>query len=221
MIYVTGDFHGEIERFKKHDIKKIKKGDYLIILGDFGFIWNGSDKEQKLLKWIGKRRFTTLFVEGTHDNYALLEKYPEAEFCGGIAKNISGRLYKLTRGHIFNIDSKKIFAFGGGETIDKDISEEGKTWWQNEIPSEEECNAAMTRLTEAGLSVDYVLTHDAPAIIRDFINLDLYSFNIIHKFFDYITKSCEFKKWYFGCYHMDKIITQKYAGVFKSVISLE
>lgn len=221
MIYVTGDFHGDIDRFSVRDIKRLKRKDYLIILGDFGFIWNGSKEEQKLLKWIGKRRFTTLFIEGTHDNYSLFENYPEVDFAGGRARHISGRLYKLTRGHIFNLDDKKIFAFGGGETIDKDVADEGKTWWQQEIPTEEECAEAMTRLESSACNVDYILTHDAPAIIRDFINLDLYSFNIIHRFFDFITKSCEFKKWYFGCYHLDKTVTQKYIGVFKDVQPLE
>ncbi|MBQ4100441.1 MAG: metallophosphoesterase, partial [Oscillospiraceae bacterium] len=124
MIYVTGDFHGDIDRFSARDIKRLKRKDYLIILGDFGFIWNGSKEEQKLLKWIGKRRFTTLFIEGTHDNYSLFENYPEVDFAGGRARHISGRLYKLTRGHIFNLDDKKIFAFGGGETIDKDVADE-------------------------------------------------------------------------------------------------
>ena len=50
MIYVTGDFHGDIDRFSARDIKRLKRKDYLIILGDFGFVWNGSKEEQKLLK---------------------------------------------------------------------------------------------------------------------------------------------------------------------------
>ncbi len=42
MVYVTGDMHGDFERFKLPAMKKLKKGDTLIICGDFGFLWDGS-----------------------------------------------------------------------------------------------------------------------------------------------------------------------------------
>ena len=33
--------HGDFERFKLPAMKKLKKGDTLIICGDFGFLWDG------------------------------------------------------------------------------------------------------------------------------------------------------------------------------------
>lgn len=35
MIYLTGDLHGDIERLKSKEMKKLKKGDTLIVCGDF------------------------------------------------------------------------------------------------------------------------------------------------------------------------------------------
>ena len=35
MICVTGDMHGDLSRFKDKKIKKLKKGDFLIVCGDF------------------------------------------------------------------------------------------------------------------------------------------------------------------------------------------
>ena len=55
MIYVTGDIHADLDRFKGKEAKKLKKGDTLIVCGDFGFVWDGSKKEQQVLKWIGKQ----------------------------------------------------------------------------------------------------------------------------------------------------------------------
>ena len=52
MLYVTGDTHGDYERFTSSALKKLKKGDTLFICGDFGFIWDGSKNEEKLLKKI-------------------------------------------------------------------------------------------------------------------------------------------------------------------------
>lgn len=50
MIYVTGDVHADLGRFKGKAAKKLKKGDTLIVCGDFGFVWDGSKKEQRVLK---------------------------------------------------------------------------------------------------------------------------------------------------------------------------
>lgn len=49
MIYITGDTHGEVERLVPSKLRALKEGDTLIVCGDFGFIWDGSKKEQKIL----------------------------------------------------------------------------------------------------------------------------------------------------------------------------
>ena len=46
MIYVTGDIHGQIDRFKEKELKALKKKDTLFVLGDFGFLWDGSRQEE-------------------------------------------------------------------------------------------------------------------------------------------------------------------------------
>ena len=84
MIYLTGDLHGDIERLKSKEMKKLKKGDTLIVCGDFGFVWDGSKKEQSVLKKLGKSKYQILFAEGTHDNLDLLEQYPAEDWNGGM-----------------------------------------------------------------------------------------------------------------------------------------
>ena len=69
MICVMGDTHGDYSRFSHKAIKRLKKGDFLVICGDFGFVWDGSDREKSVLKKIDGKRFTTLFLAGSHDNY--------------------------------------------------------------------------------------------------------------------------------------------------------
>jgi predicted phosphodiesterase len=143
MIYITGDLHGDIARFKSKAFRKLKKNDTLIVLGDFGFLWEGGRAEEKLLRWIGKRKYQVLFIEGTHDNLDLLEQYPESDWCGGKAREISGKLRHLTRGHIFELEGKSFFAFGGGESADADARQ---SWWSRELPTTEEITAARERL---------------------------------------------------------------------------
>ena len=67
MIYVTADTHGDLERFKGSKTRWLRKTDTLIVLGDFGFLWDGSREEQKKLHWLTKRRYKLLFLDGCHD----------------------------------------------------------------------------------------------------------------------------------------------------------
>lgn len=53
MIYITGDIHGDFSRFKSPLLRKLKKNDALIVCGDFGFIWEGTQAERKILKKSG------------------------------------------------------------------------------------------------------------------------------------------------------------------------
>ena len=49
MVYLTGDTHGELERFKHGRLRWLGKRDIVVVLGDFGFVWDGSKEKQKKL----------------------------------------------------------------------------------------------------------------------------------------------------------------------------
>ena len=72
MVYLTGDTHGDIDRFKHGKLRWLGKRDTVVVLGDFGFVWDGSKEEQKKLDWLRKRPYTLLFLDGSHENYDLL-----------------------------------------------------------------------------------------------------------------------------------------------------
>ncbi|MDF2567050.1 MAG: hypothetical protein K0R90_506 [Oscillospiraceae bacterium] len=221
MIFVTGDLHGDVERFKNPEIKKLRKGDTLIICGDFGFIWTGDKKEQKILKWIGKHKFNVLFVEGCHDNYDLLNGYETSEWNGGNVRRISGNLMQLCRGELFEIEGKKVFAFGGGDSDDHDERIENELWWKEEQPTTQQIQSAADKLTQEDYKVDYIVTHDAPAKLKGFINIEDNDCSYINSFFDLIAQNCEFSMWYFGKYHVDKIVPPRYRAVFRDIVRTE
>lgn len=223
MIYLTGDLHGDMERFKSKEIKKLKKGDTLIVCGDFGFVWDGSKKEKSILKKLGKRKYQILFVEGTHDNLDLLAQYPLEDWNGGKVRRISGSLLKLERGNVFEIEGKKVFAFGGGESPEMDIRANDGTWWEQELPTEEEIIAARQTLAAHDNEVDYIVTHECSTAVRHFIDMEMDGehTNLMAQFFDEITEQVKFKRWYFGCYHMDKVIPPRYYATFAKVLPLE
>lgn len=221
MVYVTGDLHGDMERFDEKVLKKLKKNDTLIVLGDFGFLWDGSKAEQKNLKWLTKRRYQLLFIDGCHENFDMLKEYPEVEYKGGKARHLGGNLYYIMRGSILEIEDKKLLCFGGAESWDKEDREEGINWWRSELPSSAELEYCANNLRRVNGKVDYVLTHDAPQQILEFTQLMKGQPNWLHNFFDQIRQKAEYKKWLFGRYHKDLTLSSKAQAVFLDVVPLD
>ncbi len=224
MICVIGDTHGDYSRFSHKKIKALKKGDYLVICGDFGFIWDGSDKEKPVLKKIGSKRYTTLFLAGSHDNYDLLEQYPEEDFLGGRARNICGNLYMLSSGYIFDIGEKKAFAFGGGQAVDIEARMENSTWWEQELPDEAKLEEGSRRIAEAGGRVDCIFTHEPPASLAEFLQTGTPSVqptSRLNIYFDKMKNEVQFDMWFFGKLHKNKLIPSRYAAVFDEPYIME
>ena len=158
MIYLTGDTHGELERFQSPAVRRLRRGDSLIVCGDFGFLWNGGAAEEKILKKLGSKKYNILFVDGAHENYELLEKYPVAEWNGGKAQQISGNLYHLMRGQVFTLEGKTLFTFGGGESKERQMYKDVGRWWPQEMPSREEMEEGVANLRAHQMQVDYIVT---------------------------------------------------------------
>ncbi len=220
MVYITGDMHGDEDRLYDKSMRKLKEGDTLIICGDFGFIWSGGDKEKKLLEYLGSRKFNVCFLDGTHENYDLLNKYRETVWKGGRVHRIYGNLFHMCRGQIFNIEGLRYFTFGGGESPDKELRTEHETWWRDELPSTEEMSSGAEAIDEAGCEVDVILTHEPPTLVKSSILLRLGQAERINKlngYLDEINRSCKFKRWYFGSVHEDRVITPRHIAVFNEL----
>jgi len=221
MIFITGDIHGDLTRFRHPMLRKLKKNDALIICGDFGFIWDGSDKEKKLLKKIGRRRYNVLFVEGSHENYDLREQYEVSEWCGGKTRRISGRLRQLMRGQVFEIAEKTVFTFGGGQSDDNAELIQGQNWWPREIPNEDELQEGVKNLEKAKGKVDFVVTYEPPAKLHDFLDHTSGHVNHINTYLNDIYEKATFTKWFFGKLHLNKLIPPKYHAVYDAVIAAD
>ncbi|MDR2558606.1 MAG: metallophosphoesterase [Oscillospiraceae bacterium] len=228
LIYITGDTHGDLARFKK--CKQLRKGDFLIICGDFGFIWNSCKKEKKLLKKLGKRKYHILFVDGIHENFAELNTYPGEEWNGGNTRRISGNLRYLMRGEVFTLGRKTVLAFGGGGQLDesenaKYIDEEGggKTPEElaaehPEIPKDEDYRNGLRSLAKHGGRVDYIVSHEAPSKIAELLELPNSDKSRPNAFLDILGDSCTFERWFFGEHHVNRVVPSKYYALFDRVM---
>ncbi len=224
MIYITGDTHGDYKRFTQPQLKKLKKGDTLIVCGDFGFIWDNSKREQKLLKKLGKKKYDLCFVDGTHENFELLNAYEVTEWNGGKVHNISGRLFHLMRGQIFSIEGKSIFTMGGGESPDIDLRFDNDTWSSSEIPNRQELLEGAEKLDKVNAKVDIIITHEPPLKIKGFLNLkEKRSVRVtgLNNYFEELGNNCEFSRWFFGSMHVDKYISSSHIAVFNKIFNAE
>ena len=189
MIYITGDTHGDVRRLSVDNFpgqKEFENQDenFVIICGDFGLIWNCKEEkhsERWWLDWLEDKKFTTLFVDGNHDNFNRLDEYPTKEWNGGLVHEIRPHVLHLMRGQIFNIDGCKIFTFGGARSHDienlldlddPEFDEKRKifqrenlfyrikdmSWWEEEMPTREEMKTGLDSLENNNWKVDYIIT---------------------------------------------------------------
>lgn len=215
MIYLTGDTHCPI------DIKKLNtrqfpeqcdmcRDDYLIILGDFGLYWHDDDEYRHWLKWFKNKKFTLLWLDGNHENHDWIAQMPVSMWHGGLVHQTEENIIHLMRGEIYTIEDKKIFVCGGAKSHDLEYRIEGKSYWQAENISSEECGRAIDNLKRHNWQVDHILTHTIypPAVYDMFTNLGLeYKSDRIgstETFLSEISSMVKYKSWYFGHYHHDK-----------------
>ena len=224
MIYITGDTHIPIDIHKLNtknfpQQKDLMKQDYIIICGDFGGVWDGSAADKHWLQWLNDKNFTTLFVDGNHENHPMLNGYDVVTFCGGKAHRVMGSVYHLVRGQVFTIDGMKFFAMGGAASHDKHLRREGITWWPEELPSDEEYREAVLNLQANDNTVDYIITHCAPDSIQWEIS-DHYESDKLTEFLEAVKNEVRYKHWYFGHYHLDEDIDDRHTCVFEKMICL-
>ena len=205
MIFVTGDCHGDFQRFsRKHFPQRRQMGrdDYMIVAGDFGGVWNGSSEERKRLDWLNEKPFTTLFVTGNHENYWMLRELPVED---GIL-DMNAPDFRARYIHLL-LEGRQRFRIIG------------KSWWPEELPSDEEYTAALDTLERAGWKADYVITHCAPTSIAHRMNRH-YQPDALTDFLELVNNRLEFGCWLFGHYHDNRTIDDKHILLWEDIIQL-
>lgn len=235
MIFITGDTHCpfDISKLKPSYFPKgqtLTKTDYVIICGDFGAVWDDTLPDRFWRKWLDKQPWTTLFVDGNHENFDLLNEYPVSYWHGGKVHMINSSVIHLMRGQIFEIDGATFFTFGGGYSQDLDSRIEHRSWWQEELPNTEELNEAWNNLILYNFKVDYIITHDCPYYIKELLHTrmvpcDLSHYTLPHlrnidEVMEDIEEHVEYKKWFSGHLHIDQAI-YKHIILFNNIIQLE
>jgi len=236
MVYVTGDCHADFHKFTTDnfpDQKQMSRDDLVIVCGDFG-IWNNDPEEKYWLKWLNNKPFTTVFVDGNHENFDRLYsgEFKTVDFCGGKAHQIKPHIFHLMRGHMFTFEGKKFWCFGGASSHDisdgildaDDFLTPGEfiaeikqwyklnkmfrinhvSWWEQELPSQEEMDFGMQVLEDNNFETDYIITHCCPQDVAS--EMGFHGSDRLTMYFNEVARKTQFHRWYFGHYHGEESV---------------
>lgn len=242
MLFITGDTHADFRRFNTKNFpeqKEMTRDDFVLICGDFGGVWSECEEECYWLQWLSEKPFTICFVDGNHECFDRLysDEFETVDFHGGKAHKIRDNIYHLMRGHVFDFDGKKFFAFGGASShdihngiLDRDDFDSdddfkrtynlwrylGKSfrvnhisWWKEELPSRQEMEFGLETLEKNNWEVDYVISHCLPQEICSMLGFHT-SDSLTIYFNGLIQNKLKFKEWHAGHYHRQERIMSKF-----------
>lgn len=228
-VYVTGDIHGGLDMQKLRDWElgdSLTSDDYLIVAGDFGFPWGFSAEECADIAWLESRPYTVLFVDGNHERFDHWEERPMEPWHGGLTQRLSdtSSIRRLTRGEVFELDGSTIFTMGGATSNDRQYRKEGRNWWPEEMPSEEETEHCRASLNRVGWRVDCVVTHEAPAALAEGLCRERgreYRGDRLQRFLAELDDRLGYRAWFFGHYHGDEWRDDRHRLVYRDIVPIE
>lgn len=157
-IGVLGDTHGDLEHVLTVSAHMKERGVHvLLVLGDFGFIWprrNWGIDLSKLSRRLAARKQSLFFVDGNHEDFTRLYRYPVgADGLRWFRNNIA----HLPRGYRTVLRSgKTLAALGGAASVDFEHRIVGRSWWLEETITDQD-------LQNLGNEhADVLVGHDAP-----------------------------------------------------------
>lgn len=250
MVFITGDCHADFRKFSVDafpEQKEMTRDDIVIVCGDFG-LWHDTNEERYWLDWLNDKPFTTVFVDGNHENFDRLYsgEFKSTRFKGGMAHQIRDNVYHLMRGEIFEFGGKKFFAFGGAKSHDIDdgildradfeSDDEFKktvkkwrnehkffrinhlSWWEQELPDETELSHGLQTLIQNNDKVDYIITHCAPAEVSALCGY--HDADRLTQWFNMVAHTVDFHRWFFGHYHDNKQIMSKFIMLYEQIVRI-
>lgn len=238
MIWFTGDTHGadSVNRLSHRRWprgRSLTRDDYVVICGDFGLVWSPlevrrSKEDRHWLDWLEGRPWTTLFVDGNHENHDMLDAMPEVPWRGGMVHEVRPHVLHLMRGYAFDLPVgdhvETLLAFGGARSHDIEWRTEGVSWWPRELPESWEFDRCRRTLDARGWRVDWVATHDMPgrlkgqAIPWEPRGGERRMNDRLNGFLDELDERLDFRCWYLGHYHFDAPIDDRHAELYRQVV---
>ena len=216
MIYITGDKHGDFYDIKEFcTINETTKKDILIILGDAGINYYLDERDNILKEELLKLKITLFCIHGNHEERPYnIKTYKEKEFYDGIIyyEEKYPNILFAKDGEIYNFNGYKTLVIGGAYSVDKYYRiSKGHNWFESEQPDNIIKNKIRTIIKNNNYKIEIILSHTCPfkyiprEMFLPFVDQSTVD-SSTEIFLDEIEEKTEYKKWYCGHYHTDKII---------------
>lgn len=214
-IFITGDIHGNVDLQKLNDFtdRRLTRDDILLVAGDFGAPWQHPESklDRSTLRFHEKQPYTTVFIDGNHENFHALETYPIVNFHGARCHRIRPHVFHMMRGEVLNAEGHRIWGMGGAVSVDRKWRTENVSWWPQEVPSLSEWRHAEEMLIAARPNM--IVTHDAPASVIQAIYRGIEDRIVQSQVTEHLEQILQIIKaqaipatdWYFGHHHTDHI----------------
>lgn len=218
-IGITGDTHGDVNLEKFNRAKKLRYS-HVLVCGDFGYIFGGTNSEEQRLDRINELGLKIFFVDGNHENFDIMDQYPVSEWNGGKVQYIRPNIIHLMRGEIYDFFGNKVFCLGGAASTDKEWRMEDYDWWKEELPNHRERQYALENLERHGNEVDIVITHTVFSEALKALGAE-YRADDFTEYLSIINKTIKYRKWYFGHMHIDKEVLSNVFCTYEAIRELK
>ena len=176
----------------------------------------------------------------------IIDSLPIEKWKGGEVNFIRPSVIHLRRGQVFTIEDKKFFAFGGASSHDiqdgiidgfdpnwkdkaKSLDKQGKymyrikglSWWEQELPTEEEMQTGLDNLAKHNNKVDFILSH-SPSTSQLYLlgGKGLYEPDRLSNYLEEIRVNTEYKKHFMGHMHINKAINDKDIVLYEQIVRI-
>lgn len=236
-IFLHGDIHGYYK-----DIRSLKRRlkiagatleDTLILLGDVGANYWLDERDIEIKRALNDLEITVFALHGNHEcrpqnissyKYTYSDRYK----CVVYYENAFPNLLFPVDGEVY-IEGLRFLFIGGAYSVDKQYRlDNGLNWFEDEQMSEEDkCRVRV--VVKNNNKFDYVCSHTCPIkyeptyLFLPFINqstVDKTMECYLQEIHDLINKDY-LKGWFYGHFHDDKQLDNKFTILFKDTILLE
>lgn len=229
--------------FKRNPgLRQLQSGDIVFQLGDFGQPFGPTTYKEAeyVFKFLDEKPWITIIIGGNHDDYDYWQSCPQVELFGGKArqatfhgKNFS--VFFVDEITILNINNYNILCIPCAESHDVNILLNpneigfkrkqailrkqhqwfrvvGRSWWPQEKMDVQK-NAEFMEHHMNG-HFDFILTHDAPALINSWFKRPENPARIVSTagqlFLEELRKNLDFDAWIHSHFHFDHTWPDRY-----------
>lgn len=216
MIYITGDKHGNYsDIFYFCNKYKTSINDIMIILGDAGINYYLDNRDYILKEQLKELPITLFCIHGNHEERPYnISTYKTKLFKSGIVyyEEEYPNILFAKDAQIYDFNNNKTLVIGGAYSIDKNFRLiMGYKWYKSEQPNNEIKSEVKKVLKDNNYKIDIILSHTCPykympyEVFMSGIDQSIVD-NTTEEFLDEIESTVNYKRWYCGHFHTDKII---------------